>query len=127
PKVSPSRLLQSLKGATARQANLLLGRTGETFWQAESYDHWVRNEREFQRIAAYIEENPVSAGLAATPEDWRWSSVCGEAPRHAAVPARVVDEAVQHGWPAELFTEVIGSLPELERSAQPPVENRANL
>jgi hypothetical protein len=52
---------------------------------------------------------------------------CGEAPLHAAVPARVVDEAVQHGWPAELFTEVIGSLPELERSAQPPVENRADL
>jgi hypothetical protein len=52
---------------------------------------------------------------------------CGEAPLHAAVPARVVDEAVQHGWPAELFTELIGSLPELERSAQPPVENRASL
>ena len=52
---------------------------------------------------------------------------CGEAPLRAAVPARVVDEAVQHGWPAELFTELIGSLPELERSAQPPVENRASL
>ena len=52
---------------------------------------------------------------------------CGEAPLHAAVPARVVDEAVQHGWPAELFTEVIGGLSELERSAQPPVENRADL
>jgi hypothetical protein len=54
-------------------------------------------------------------------------SGCGEAPLHPTVPARVVDEAVQHGWPAELFTELIGSLPELERSAQPPVENRANL
>jgi len=54
-------------------------------------------------------------------------SGCGEAPPHAGVPACVVDEAVQHGWPAELFTELIGSLPELERSAQPPVENRANL
>jgi hypothetical protein len=39
----------------------------------------------------------------------------------------MVDVAVQHGWPAELFTELIGSLPELERSAQPPAENRANL
>jgi hypothetical protein len=29
----------------------------------------------------------------------------GEAPLHPAVPARVVDEAVQHGWPAELFTD----------------------
>ena len=54
-------------------------------------------------------------------------SGCGEAPLHAAVPARVVDEAVQHGWPAELFTKLIGSLPELERFAQPPVEDRARL
>ena len=51
----------------------------------------------------------------------------GQAPVHPAVPVRVVNEAVQHGWPAELFTELIGSLPALERSAQPPVENRAKL
>lgn len=62
PKVSPSRLLQSLKGANARQANKILGRTGETFWQAESYDHWVRDEGEWRRIFAYIENNPVTAG-----------------------------------------------------------------
>jgi hypothetical protein len=37
PNVPTSRLLQSLKGATARNANLILGRTGEAFWQAESY------------------------------------------------------------------------------------------
>ena len=54
-------------------------------------------------------------------------TACGKAPLHPAVPARVVDEAVLHGWPAELFTALIGSLPELERSAQPPVENRAEL
>jgi hypothetical protein len=53
-------------------------------------------------------------------------TACGELPV-PAVPARVVDEAVQHGWPAELFTKLIGSLPELERPIQPPVENRANL
>jgi hypothetical protein len=54
-------------------------------------------------------------------------TVGGEAPVHPAVPARVVDEALRHGWPAELFTELIGSLPELERSAQPPVKTRANI
>ena len=74
PKVAPSRLLQSLKGMTARQANLLLGRTGETFWQAESYDRWVRDESEWDRIAAYIENNPVKAGLVPCAEDYRWSS-----------------------------------------------------
>jgi hypothetical protein len=34
----------------------------------------VRNEREFARIARYIEMNPVHAGFAATPEDFPWSS-----------------------------------------------------
>ena len=78
PKIAPSRLLQSLKGSTARQANVLLDRTGETFWQAESYDHWVRNEGEWQRIVAYIEENPVHAGLASRASDYRWSSAWGK-------------------------------------------------
>ena len=74
PNIEPSRLLKSLKGASARQANRLLGRTGERFWQAESYDHWVRNDEEWRRIAGYIEANPVRAGLAARASDYRWSS-----------------------------------------------------
>jgi len=45
----------------------------------------------------------------------------------APLPAHIVDEAVRHGWPTEVFTELIGSLPELERSAQPAAENRAGL
>jgi REP element-mobilizing transposase RayT len=74
PQVSLPQITHWIKGRTARESNLLLGRGGEPFWQHESYDHWVRNERELQRIGAYIEENPVAAGLAATPEDWPWSS-----------------------------------------------------
>ena len=74
PKIGPSRLLQSLKGFTAREANRMLDRTGEPFWQAESYDHWVRDEREYGRIAAYIECNPVNAGLVGKAEDYPWSS-----------------------------------------------------
>jgi putative transposase len=73
PKISPSRLMQSLKGVTAREANCIRGRTGETFWQAESYDHWVRDEKVWRRIADYIENNPVKAGLASLAEDYIWS------------------------------------------------------
>jgi REP element-mobilizing transposase RayT len=40
PLISQSRLLQSLKGHTAREANLVLNRTGQKFWEAESYGHW---------------------------------------------------------------------------------------
>jgi len=74
PLVAPSHLLKSLKGATARAANLLLGRTGEPFWQRESYDHLVRDEQERRRIAAYIENNPVKAGLVSQAEEYPWSS-----------------------------------------------------
>ncbi len=74
PRVALPKITQWIKGRTAREANLLLGRTGEPFWQEESYDHWVRTKQELGRIATYIEANPVAAGLAATPEDWPWSS-----------------------------------------------------
>ena len=63
-----------LKGSTARQANNILGRTGEAFWQDESFDHRVRNDWEMDRIVRYVEYNPVSAGLASNPADWPWSS-----------------------------------------------------
>ena len=74
PRVSPSLLLKSLKGASAREANRVLGRTGEPFWQKESYDHWVRNAEELERIRKYIENNPVKAGLAESPGEYLWSS-----------------------------------------------------
>jgi putative transposase len=74
PKIPVSVLMKSLKGYTAREANRLLGRTGAPFWQKESYDHWVRNRDEWERIRAYIENNPVKAGLVSSPELYRWSS-----------------------------------------------------
>jgi putative transposase len=93
PKVSPSRLLQSLKGATAREANRILGRTGEMFWQAESYDHWVRDETERRRIVAYIESNPVKAGLVKRAEDYCWSSA-SEAQKNAETSLGAADTSV---------------------------------
>jgi putative transposase len=74
PQAALLKITHWIKGRTAREANRLLGRAGAPFWQHESYDHWVRSQKELHRIAAYIEENPVSAGLAATPEDWPWST-----------------------------------------------------
>jgi REP element-mobilizing transposase RayT len=74
PSSPLERIRQQIKGASAREANLIPGRTGEPFWQKESFDHWVRNPGEWQKIRAYIERNPVAAGLVPTPEDWPWSS-----------------------------------------------------
>jgi putative transposase len=74
PKTPPSEFMRALKGFTARQANRMLDRIGEPFWQAESYDHWVRNAAESERIRSYIENNPVKTGLAAQPDSYLWSS-----------------------------------------------------
>src|SRR5438477_5810006 len=69
PRVSPSRFLQTLQGSTAREANRMLGRSGQPFWQAESYGHSVRDDRESDRIKAYIENNPMKAGFVANAVD----------------------------------------------------------
>ncbi|HWR51643.1 MAG TPA: transposase [Bryobacteraceae bacterium] len=59
PPISVVQLIGSLKAASAREANRLLRRIGVPFWQPEYYDHWVRDEKQGNRIAAYIEANPV--------------------------------------------------------------------
>ena len=41
------------------------------FMQRESYDHWVRDEQEWSSL---YRKQPVKAGLASRPEDYRWSS-----------------------------------------------------
>ena len=79
PKKPVPVLMRWLKGSTARRANQLLGRTGQPFWQDESFDHWVRNRRELASIIRYIENNPVSAGLVSSIELWPWSSAAGQA------------------------------------------------
>ena len=67
--VSIPKIMQSLKGLTARQANLVLNRQGQ-FWQHESFDHVVRNDKELERIIEYVLYNPIRAGLAP---DWVYS------------------------------------------------------
>ena len=68
------RIMQSLKRYTARQANKVLERKG-AFWQAESYDHVVRDADELVRIVQYVINNPVKAGLVSYWEAWPWTYV----------------------------------------------------
>ncbi len=66
-------ILHSWKSFIGNQANKLLERHGE-FWQREYLDRYVRNAEHFAQAVAYIEENPVKAGLARVKTDWPWSS-----------------------------------------------------
>ena len=75
------------KGITAKRANAITALAGSPFWQDESYDYLVRNQREFDRIRRYIEENPVRAGLVTEPSQYRWSSAdVGRTPWSAGDP-----------------------------------------
>ncbi|HEX6189502.1 MAG TPA: transposase [Pyrinomonadaceae bacterium] len=73
-EVKIASITKHLKGSTAREANRFLRRTGNPFWQDESFDHWCRDRNEFFRIVRYIENNPVKAGLVNKAADWKWSS-----------------------------------------------------
>lgn len=66
-------ILHSIKSFTAQQANKLLDRSG-AFWQRESFDRYIRNERHFRNVIEYIEENPVKAGLCKTAGEWPFGS-----------------------------------------------------
>ena len=67
-------IVKSWKGYTGREANKLLRRVGEPFWQKEPFDHWIRDDDEKARIGRYVRHNPVTAGLCTAPEHWQWSS-----------------------------------------------------
>jgi putative transposase len=95
--MKPSRPLPEvmlwLKTAAANRANRLLGTTGGAFWQREYYDRWIRSDEQL----AYVEVNPIRSGLAAYPEEWRWSS---------ARKAPVAKTAGATGWTVAALEEM---------------------
>jgi len=74
PNHTVSDIGHSWKSFTANEANRMLNRVGELFWQKESYDHWIRDDAERARLCAYVTDNPVKARLCSQPTDWLWSS-----------------------------------------------------
>jgi REP element-mobilizing transposase RayT len=84
--ISLSRVLHSWKSFIGHEANKILRLQGE-FWQREYLDRYVRNSEHYEKVIAYIEENPVKAGLAKIKTDWLWSSAKFRHPGSAAVSA----------------------------------------
>jgi len=74
PSIELAKITRMIKGKSARQANAILGRTGQPFWEDESFDHWIRNRCEFEKVTAYIEENPVRSRLVMKADQWPYSS-----------------------------------------------------
>ena len=62
-----SKILQSWKGYTSREANKILERSGQ-FWQTEYFDRIMRDDEELVRSINYVFENPDKGGL----RNWKW-------------------------------------------------------
>jgi putative transposase len=69
------------------------------FWQAHYYDFNVSSHEKFVEKLRYIHRNPVRRGLAATPEDWKWSSYRHyQTGLHGTVEIESEWTACERGW-----------------------------
>ena len=68
-----ARGMQSLGRRYVRYFNRRYGRTG-TLWEGRFRTAIITDERYWLTCMRYVEMNPVRAGLAESPETYRWSS-----------------------------------------------------
>jgi REP element-mobilizing transposase RayT len=71
------RVLQRIKGHTARQINHIQPTSGSV-WFDESFDHIIRHEAELDEQIEYVRSNPVRSGLSDKAENYRWLYVRGD-------------------------------------------------
>lgn len=70
-----ARVVNRLKSASGRCANLVLGRRG-ALWQVGFHDHALRVEEDLRAVARYMVANPVRAGLVMSAGDYPfWNAV----------------------------------------------------
>jgi putative transposase len=65
-------IMGAIKRNSAKEANKALNRTGP-FWQAESFDRLIRDDKELYFIIKYVLLNPVNAGLAMDWNEWKYT------------------------------------------------------
>ena len=66
-------IVKSWKAYTAAVINKHFGSAGR-FWARDYFDRFMRDEAHLAQTVAYIENNPVKAGLCNEPSQWRFSS-----------------------------------------------------
>ncbi len=67
-------IVASWKNFTSRRFTVKNGIEYIPHWWKGYWDRFIRNEKHFQDVVFYIENNPVTAGLVKKPEDWVFSS-----------------------------------------------------
>lgn len=72
-------IMKKIKGPSAWYSNKYLNKHGQ-FWERESFDIYIRNEKMFNNVITYILENPVKAKIVEKWDDfpgnyWRIESL----------------------------------------------------
>ncbi|HOX65790.1 MAG TPA: transposase [Thermotogota bacterium] len=66
-----SSFIKDFKQKTTREINLRENTSGR-IWQKEYYDRYIRDEKHFSIAKAYIQSNPIKAGLVTDISKWEW-------------------------------------------------------
>jgi REP element-mobilizing transposase RayT len=89
-----SQAICELFGGYSRWCNERYGRTGHLFHN-RCYATHVQTDAHLLLAARYIDLNPVTAGLVARPEDYRWSSYRAHVGLDFPLPLLANDEFLQ--------------------------------
>ena len=81
---SLAEIMNGIKGASRPSVNKLLRKKGR-LWEPESFDRITRSDGDFEFRLLYIVQNPIAAGLARGPNDYRWTWRETTQPRAAAL------------------------------------------
>jgi len=87
--MSIEKAMQLVKGNFSYRAKKELGFMGEV-WQRGFSDVRVTDETSFAAHQQYIYNNPVRAGLAGTPEEYRYSSAYFKKLKRTGAKAQVI-------------------------------------
>ena len=74
--ITLERAAQFVKGTFSFRVKRDFGYTGEV-WTSGYHDERMRSSRQCGEVIAYIEHNPVAKGLAATAQEFPFSSATG--------------------------------------------------
>ncbi len=74
PQWPLGKVVQSWKRHTSRRIRDLVPAAPGPFWQRDFWDRYIRNDEHLAAALRYIEQNPVSAGLTESAEQWEFGS-----------------------------------------------------
>ena len=108
-----TELFRSIKSFTAREINKIEGTSGSV-WEKESFNRYVRSDRDLEEKFQYIVRNPWEAQVVAAGEDYAWvwtqeddfrgaDTEGSSSPRNAATSAQ--DERATRSSASAFFSE----------------------